>query len=235
MEHRMKNKLRSNQGASMLLALLLFLVCAVVGSVVLASATAAAGRMSELAEMDQRYYAVTSAAELLADQWKGGLTVNLVYSSSCDAITSYTNTNNGATQTDDSGLTPSKLSSDFWVARTVALLNEEFLTDWPSTDTGVTLSSEFTVTSTNNAINNLNTQVKVESRSDIQDMLKFTITNGTDSDKYNLYITVAADEPDMERQDETYDADSGDLISYKTTYTVTWRVLDPYVSSTAPF
>lgn len=60
-------KLKSNSGASLSLALLLFVVCAVVGSVILAAVTASSGRMSELAKMDQRYYSVTSAAELLKD------------------------------------------------------------------------------------------------------------------------------------------------------------------------
>ena len=73
MGNRMKRKLRSDRGASMLLALLLFLVCAVAGSVILASGTAAAGRMSELAEMDQRYYAVASAAEALRSQISKGI------------------------------------------------------------------------------------------------------------------------------------------------------------------
>lgn len=62
-----KQKLRSRTGASITVALLLFLVCAVLSSVVLAAATSAAGRMSNMAETDQRYYAVTSAAGLLRD------------------------------------------------------------------------------------------------------------------------------------------------------------------------
>ncbi|MBQ9544902.1 MAG: hypothetical protein IJV00_07235 [Clostridia bacterium] len=60
-------KLRSNKGASLSMALLLFLVCAVIGAVVLTAATASAGRMSGLVESDQRYYKVSSAAELLED------------------------------------------------------------------------------------------------------------------------------------------------------------------------
>lgn len=64
----MNKKLRSQTGASLILALLLFLVCAVVGSVVLTAGTAAAGRLSEMSEMDQRYYAVTSAANLLGKE-----------------------------------------------------------------------------------------------------------------------------------------------------------------------
>lgn len=63
-----KKKLRSRRGASLTFALLIFLVCTVVGAVVLAAATAASGRMSRLTEMDQRYFSVTSAADLLAQE-----------------------------------------------------------------------------------------------------------------------------------------------------------------------
>ena len=62
----MSAKIRSNRGASLIFALLLFLVCTVIGSVVLAAGTASAGRMSKLGESDQRYYSVTSAAQLLS-------------------------------------------------------------------------------------------------------------------------------------------------------------------------
>lgn len=65
--NRLKKKIRSQTGASLTFALLLFLVCAVVGSVVLTAGTAAAGRMSKISEMDQRYYSVNSAAKLLID------------------------------------------------------------------------------------------------------------------------------------------------------------------------
>ncbi len=80
-----RRKLRSRRGASITFALLIFLVCAVVGSVVLTAATAASGRMSKLAEMDQRYYSVTSAADLLAQELSNK-TVTIVRTKS------YTNT-----------------------------------------------------------------------------------------------------------------------------------------------
>ena len=60
-----KNKLQSKRGASITFALLLFLVCAVISGVVIVAATAAAGRMSEQADMDERYYAVTAVANKL--------------------------------------------------------------------------------------------------------------------------------------------------------------------------
>ncbi len=63
----LKRKLNNQKGASITWALLIFLVCAVVGSAVLVAGTAAAGRMSEAAKNDQRYYAVNSAVRLLSD------------------------------------------------------------------------------------------------------------------------------------------------------------------------
>ena len=63
-----KRKLKSQRGASITFALLIFLVAAVVGSAVLTAGTAASGRMSKIAEMDQRYYSVNSAAKLVIDQ-----------------------------------------------------------------------------------------------------------------------------------------------------------------------
>ena len=71
MRNRIKAKLRSRTGASITFALLLFLVCTVLCSVIIAAATAASGRMSRIAEMDQRYYAVTSAAEMLKQLFDG--------------------------------------------------------------------------------------------------------------------------------------------------------------------
>lgn len=65
--NRVKRKLKNQTGASITFALLLFLVCAVLSSVIIVAATAASGRMSKIAETDQRYYAVTSAAVLLKD------------------------------------------------------------------------------------------------------------------------------------------------------------------------
>ena len=65
--NRIREKIRSQTGASLTFALLIFLVCAVVGSAVLVAGTAASGRMSKIAEMDQRYYSVNSAAKLLIE------------------------------------------------------------------------------------------------------------------------------------------------------------------------
>ncbi len=64
-------KLRSSKGASITFALLAFLVCAMVSAVLLAAASASSGRLSDIAQMDQRYYAVTSAAQLFCESMDG--------------------------------------------------------------------------------------------------------------------------------------------------------------------
>lgn len=67
MKNRIKDKLRSRTGASITYALLIFLVCAIIGSAVLTAGTAASGRLSQMVEIDQRYYSVNSAASLVID------------------------------------------------------------------------------------------------------------------------------------------------------------------------
>ena len=66
-----RNKLKSNTGASLSMALFLFLICTVASAVILTAATAAAGRAAAVDETDARYYAVSSAAELLAKELSG--------------------------------------------------------------------------------------------------------------------------------------------------------------------
>ena len=82
----MRRKLKSENGASLALALLFFVICAMVGSVVLAAATAAAGRIANLQKSDQARYTLESAADLIESQLTGW---------------SYVRT--GATKTDEAG------------------------------------------------------------------------------------------------------------------------------------
>lgn len=62
-----KQKLRSRRGATLMAALLFFLVAAVCGSIILAAATATVSRVKNQAKDAQAYYAVTSAAQLIRD------------------------------------------------------------------------------------------------------------------------------------------------------------------------
>lgn len=66
--NRIRAKLRSQRGASIIFALFFFIVCAVIGSIVLTAATAAAGRAKDIKKRNQDYYAANSAADLLEHQ-----------------------------------------------------------------------------------------------------------------------------------------------------------------------
>ena len=68
MTQAIKKKLRSNEGASLMVALLFFVMCATVGSIILTAATASSGRLAKIRQDDQTYYATSSAAELVVDQ-----------------------------------------------------------------------------------------------------------------------------------------------------------------------
>ena len=60
-------KLNSNEGASLMVALLFFVMCATIGSIILAAATASSGRLKNLKADDQAYYANSSAMNLLGE------------------------------------------------------------------------------------------------------------------------------------------------------------------------
>ena len=64
-------KLHSSAGASIVLALLLFLVCALAGAAAVTAASANVGRYTYQQDGQQAYLAVSSAARLIRDQLDG--------------------------------------------------------------------------------------------------------------------------------------------------------------------
>ncbi len=122
---KISNKIRSQRGASIIFALLLFLVCAALGSAVLIAGTAAAGRAADTAKMDQHYYAVTSAAGLLKDSLskQGPFTVVREKTTTTEITTVLTIDENGnVTGTEPGGSTT--LSTDYSLA-----LDGEYISD----------------------------------------------------------------------------------------------------------
>lgn len=63
----LRKKLNSKRGVTLLLALLLFLICALVGSVVVSAAYTSAGRYVRNKDSQQSYLAVMSAARLIEE------------------------------------------------------------------------------------------------------------------------------------------------------------------------
>lgn len=61
-------KYKNTSGASIFIALIFLLLCALVGSVVLTAASASSGRLVNLKKNEQSYYTVLSAAKLLKNE-----------------------------------------------------------------------------------------------------------------------------------------------------------------------
>lgn len=62
-----RKKLHSQRGASVVIALIFFLICVMVGAVILAAASANVGRLSHLRKNEQAYFSLSSAARLVRD------------------------------------------------------------------------------------------------------------------------------------------------------------------------
>lgn len=139
---KIRRKLKSETGASISFALMLFLICAAIGSIVLNAGTNSTSKLIDRATMDKRYYEVTSAAEFLKERFEGeGREVviertktNDTYTFSCDGTDLSTlfakalleNTNNDATM----------WNSDFYHSANFETLSLHFVRD--GSDTNVT-------------------------------------------------------------------------------------------------
>lgn len=89
----MREKCKSTSGATLVLALLFFLMCAMAGSVVLAAGTAASGRVAGLKQAEQQYYTVTSAAKTVESLIDGQVWAGYVADDGSETGTSVTSLN----------------------------------------------------------------------------------------------------------------------------------------------
>ncbi len=212
------HKLRSRRGASISFALLLFLVCAVVGSVVLVAGTAAAGRISQAAEADQRYYSVTSAAELLKGQIEGDMNRVVITQEDTTPITDGVlgTTSKGSPQIGGTVITPplTSITQDaayhIWKAEKI---NNKALT--------------LTATEAGTVVNGLavNINETMEKKSIVDGLLEewrltFTLSD-TGTQPYKLTMTFQAQvDKDVDYQT------AADAEIKTTTQTVTWSLVD---------
>ena len=125
------NRMKSEKGATILIALLFFLLCAVAGSVVLAAGTGASGRVSNLVTDEQSYYSATSAARMFKTEIMDK-TFDCVYNSKTDEYTTTVTEGKSDTNFD-------KFLKDN--ALTVFKVNQEVATTLPSKDLTITPSS----------------------------------------------------------------------------------------------
>jgi len=77
MNKQILKKIKSESGASLVLAILVFLICALVGSTILAAATASSGTLTTTSKNDKSTYTLISAEKLFVQSfdnkiWKAG-------------------------------------------------------------------------------------------------------------------------------------------------------------------
>ena len=213
--NKLQTKLRSRRGASILYALLLFLVCAAVGSVVLAAGTAAAGRARELAKMDQRYYCVTSAAELMRDSIEGK-TVTVVDQE--DQVTIYTDKETIMMDADS----PSFTSSSILIHAAGSLVDTGYTSR-------ITRPADLTFLLATDGSEEKQAALNAEIREvlDPDGTIRLMISNlpeNGDADRYTLQLIFSADHEQTEssRTVESWDEATGEASSTViTTYTTT--------------
>lgn len=159
-------KVKSRRGASITFALLLFLVCAVASSVIIVAASAAGGRISKVRESDRRYYAVTSAAELL----------NAKFTKGTPAVTVVEN-RTGSTPAYSAGASgdPLLAKASEWIVEAI-----EKKTDLEGKALTLTAGGK----------DSLACSIEAAARSN--GLLTFTIGNGRGNNVYKLELTMAS-------------------------------------------
>lgn len=70
MRKRIKEKLNSNHGVSIIFALALFLICTMVSSLIIVAAASGSNRSSRRMEQQRAYFAISSASQMLVDDLK---------------------------------------------------------------------------------------------------------------------------------------------------------------------
>ena len=177
----MLKKIQSETGASLSFALLIFLVCTVVGSVILTSGTASSGRLSRLKDVDTRYYSVESAANLIRKTMDGRV-VNAVYEIEDDEIT-------GDITFEVDG-DDDMFSSMLTEAVQAVIQNESVSTPWHTLIFSGNLSGT--------ALDQVNATATVKLNTN--GIMNFVVSNTDDEETYSVSMDI---EPDFHQREET--------------------------------
>ena len=232
-----RGKLGDERGASLSIALLLFLACAMVSAVILVSATAAAGRLDSVAKMDRRYYSVQSAAQVVSKDFDGA---TFTITREWDDYDS-NNVKMTYSEPDDS----SKLAFVQRLTRYVIFGSNTIPSSSIPKDNAIAKSSEmrgikliYQLSATEKAIdiNNTNIIVSFPSKFSGDGTVILDISNekssGTNANSQAIYhalVTLAAQVTDNEQVTVHYRTESdGSIVSYKhhtRTTTVEWDVV----------
>lgn len=189
-------KLKSDSGASLMAALLFFIMCATVGSIILAAATASSGRLAGLKRNEQAHYAVNSAADVFSEAIKGKQVVFKV---------SETNTPDGPSTNPVVFLNPTDITKE--INKSNAFLPDLVSTVLNSRYPGLSYSDEFpdeslsaldpvtsTVTISADNFPDLDVVAKASMTSNLDLVMTFrSSTAGTGSEELTVKYTAVID------------------------------------------
>lgn len=200
------NKLNSKNGASILVALFVLLVCTIISSIVVTAGFASAGRIVGVAQSDQRYYTVTSAANILKDTIENN-SVTIVREYKDDSYTFSFLKDNGELVTLRMGL---GLLNDIAIEYgelVVDVNTNEVINNETNYDKNYkTLDSTLVYTPTNILVETSNSDmddIRVSIGLDNKQLIMIVYDNNSgDSGSYNLKYTYSSDIRDYEDENE---------------------------------
>lgn len=120
--HTAGQKLKSNNGASMIITLVLFLICAMVSSIIIVAAASGSSRNVHRVEQQQAYLAVSSAARMLEAELKNIGTCKGIQQETSFGCNKYAGADNYTEETpyeDEQNPILGYRIYDFWIANTL--------------------------------------------------------------------------------------------------------------------
>ncbi len=209
---RVWGKLKSSAGASILFAILVFMLCILAGTAALTAAAANSGRYTHLKAEQQKYLAVSSAAKLMRNQL---------------AKNNFTATKVTTTTDPGSGGTPSTTSDGYKISDENFTFSDSWFTDcFEKAANGESISpNQKTFTITLDDVPDVTADVTVSANYQVTVELYV----GTEKDNLTNLTLVPTRE---NLPTETVRAESGGNVTTTTTqkFTVTWQEENAVIS-----
>lgn len=213
-----------------MVALLFFVMCATVGSIILAAATASSGRLANLRKEDQSYYAITSAADLFAEMMEDKKVV-IQMKKTVDAsptVSDKTETEFLDLDSEISKLLLPKVLSDYLLPFNTWSYNAKFpqLRSTPVDPTDIVIKVKDKYSSADYESLTVNGKVSMDKALDL--IVEFSIPGSGESLKMKFKSVVQEEEKiktfDENMQGTDNPVDTRATVSTKT-YTISW--IDP--------
>jgi len=242
---------RLQRGASLPFALFLFMICSLLAAVVLSASTAAVGSYKGITEMDQRYYSVTSAADLLKSKignsalsmqlvrQKDGSgnekTIDVKIDGKTASVVSF-NESNQTLKIQESELTLSELTAVYWLlGGTQPSTGYDQVNEIPAAPITTSVENKYKLdfkgdpADSDMVASKLNTAItSIVDSNGLTLQIDSPHDSDSDSEKnfYSLALHFDADIDESQSERTVRNADGTDTTTTTTTVTLTWMASD---------